>query len=139
MPTAYFDSLFNDPRTRNLQGIDYLDLRYQHAFGHQWQLDARTSVSKNTLYGPVAYEAAPAPPDIYSYNGQWWDSEIKLSKSLPHDSTLNFGTEITDNFRLDEYNLDPDVSPVTTKVSAKSVILGGIRPARFSNQQQSFP
>ncbi len=121
VPTAYFDSLFNDPRTRNLQGIDYLDLRYQLAFGNQWQIDARTSVSKNTLYGPVAYEAAPAPPDNYSYNGQWWDSEIKLSKSLPHDSTLNFGTEITDNFRVDEYNLDPDVSPLTTKVSAKSV------------------
>lgn len=125
VPTAYFDSLFNDPRTRNVQGIDYLDLRYQYAFGKQWQLDARTSVSKNTLYGPVAYEVAPLPADIYSYDGQWWDSEIKLSRSLPHDSTLNFGTEITDNFRVDEFNLDPDVSPVATKVSAKSVNWAG--------------
>ena len=121
VPTAYFDSRFNDPRTRNLQGIDYLDVRYEHTLGQQWQLDARTSVSKNTLYGPVAYDAAPAPPDTYAYNGQWWDSEIKLSRSLPHDSTLNFGTEITDNFRLDEFNLDPDISQVATKVSAKSV------------------
>ncbi|MFY9691467.1 MAG: TonB-dependent receptor, partial [Candidatus Acidiferrales bacterium] len=121
VPTAYFDSLFNDPRTRNVQGIDYLDLRYQHAFGKQWQLDARTSLNKNTLYGPVAYDAPPVPPDIYSYNGQWWDSEIKLSRSLPRDTTLTFGTEITDNFRLDEINLDSDVSPVATEVSAKSV------------------
>jgi outer membrane receptor for ferrienterochelin and colicins len=121
VPTAYFDSRFNDPRTRNLQGIDYLDLRYKHALAQQWQLDARTSVSKNTLYGPVAYDAPPAPPDVYSYNGQWWDSEIKLSRSLPHDSTLTFGTEITDNFRVDEFNLDPDISPAATKVSAKSV------------------
>jgi len=125
VPTAYFDSRFNDPRTRNLQGIDYLDLRYERALGQYWQLDARTSVSKNTLYGPVAYEAPPVPPDTYSYNGQWWDTEIKLSKSLPHGSTLTFGTEITDNFRLDEFNLDPDVSPLVTKVSTNLVIGAG--------------
>jgi outer membrane receptor for ferrienterochelin and colicins len=125
VPTAYFGSLFNDPRTRNVQGIDYLDLRYRHAFANHWQLDARTSVSKNTLYGPVSYDAAPAPPDTYSYNGQWWDSEIKLSRSLPHDSTLTFGTQITDNFRVDEINLDPDVSPVAVEVSAKSVNWAG--------------
>ena len=138
VPTAYFDSLFNDPRTRNLQGIDYLDLRYQHSLGQQWQLDARTSVSRNTLYGPVAYEAAPAPPDIYSYNGQWWDSEIKLSRSLPHDSTLISGRRSLTTSGWTEFNLDPSVSPVATRVTAKSVILRGIRPARFSNQQKVF-
>lgn len=132
VPTAYFGSLFNDPRDRNLQGIDYVDLRYQHSLGQQWQLDARTSVTKNTLYGPVPYEAAPAPPDIYSYNAQWWDSEVKLSRSLPHDSTLNFGTEITDNFRLDQFNSDPSVSPVATKDSTKLLIFAGY--AQFDSQ-----
>jgi outer membrane receptor for ferrienterochelin and colicins len=125
VPTAYFGSLFNDPRTRNLQGIDYLDVRYERALGQKWHLDARTSVSKNTLYGPVVYDPAPAPPDTYSYNGQWWDSEIKVSRSLPHDTTLTFGTEITDNFRVDEFNFDPDASPEATKVSAKSVNWAG--------------
>jgi outer membrane receptor for ferrienterochelin and colicin len=132
VPTAYFGSLFNDPRDRNVQGIDYLDLRYQHSLGEQWQLDARTSVNKNTLYGPVPYAAAPAPPDIYSYNGQWWDSEIKLSRPLPHNSTLTFGTEITDNFRLDQYNTDPDVGPVASKVSSNLLILAGY--AQFDSQ-----
>jgi outer membrane receptor for ferrienterochelin and colicins len=88
-------------------------------------LDARTSLSKNTLYGPVAYDAPPAPPDVFSYTGQWSDSEIKAGRSLPHDSTLTFGTEITDNFRLDQSNLDPDVSPVATKVSTQLVIWAG--------------
>jgi len=132
VPTAYFDSLFNDPRTRNLQGLDYLDLSYDHALGKLWQLDARTSVSKNTLYGPVAYDPAPAPPDIYSYDGQWWDTEIKVSRSLPHDSTLIFGTEITDNFRQDEVNVDPGVSPLPTNVSTQLVIWAGY--AQFDSQ-----
>jgi outer membrane receptor for ferrienterochelin and colicins len=127
VPTGYFGSLFNDPRTRNLQGIDYLDLTYKHALGQgqKWQIDARTSVSKNTLYGPVSYEPAPAPPDTFSYNGQWWDTEVKLSRSLPRDSTLNFGTEITDNFHVNQYNLDPGVSPAATIVSTKFLIWAG--------------
>jgi outer membrane receptor for ferrienterochelin and colicin len=132
VPTAYFGSLFNDPRTRNVQGVDYLDLSYEHALGQKWQLDARTSLNKNTLYGPVAYDAPPAPPDIFSYDGQWWDSEIKLSRSLPHSSTLTFGTEITDNFHLDQYNLDPDVSPVPTNVSTQLVIWAGY--AQFDSE-----
>jgi outer membrane receptor for ferrienterochelin and colicins len=100
-------------------------LRYEHALGQLWQLDARTSVSRNTLYGPVAYDRAPAPPDVFSYNGQWWDSEIKLSRSLPHDSALIFGTEITDNFRQDESNVDPDIGPLPTKASTELLILAG--------------
>lgn len=132
VPTAYFGSLFNDPRDRNVQGLDYVDLRYQHSLGPNWQLDARTSVSKNTLFAPVPFDAAPASPDIFSYNGQWWDSEVKLSRSLPHDSTLNFGTEITDNFRLDQFNYDPDVSPVATKDSTKLLIWAGY--AQFDSQ-----
>ncbi|MGA8075085.1 MAG: TonB-dependent receptor, partial [Candidatus Acidiferrales bacterium] len=47
------------------------------------------------------------------------------SRSLPHDSTLTFGTEITDNFRLSEFNVDPSVSPVATRVTAKSVNWAG--------------
>ncbi|MGC1673589.1 MAG: TonB-dependent receptor, partial [Candidatus Acidiferrales bacterium] len=69
---------------------------------------------------------------FYSYNAQWWDSEVKLSRSLPHDSTLNFGTEITDNFRLDQFNSDPSVSPVATKDSTKLLIFAGY--AQFDSQ-----
>jgi len=132
VPTAYFGSLFNDPRTRNVQGIDYLDLSYEHALGQRWQLDARTSLNKTTLYAPTPYDAPAAPPDVYSYDGQWWDSEIKLSTSLPHHSTLNFGTELTDNFRMDQSNLDPDVSPLPSKVSTQIVIWAGY--AQFDSE-----
>ena len=124
VPMGYFGALFNDPRTRNVQGIDYLDLSYDHALGHNWQLAARTSVGKNTLFAPVA-ESASLPPDIFSYNGQWWDSEIKLSRPLLRNNTLTFGTEITDNFRQDQSNFVPDGSPPTTKVSTSERIWAG--------------
>ena len=124
VPTGYFGAIFNDPRTRNVQGIDYLDLSYDHTLGHKWQLAARTSVNKNTLYAPVSMSTSQ-PPDVFSYDGQWWDSEIKLSRTLPRNSTLTFGTEITDNFRQDQSNFDPDGSPQITKVSTTTTIWAG--------------
>jgi outer membrane receptor for ferrienterochelin and colicins len=124
VPTGYFGAIFNDPRTRNVQGIDYLDLSYDRALGNNWQLAARTSVSKNTLYAPVA-ESTTRPPDLFWYGGQWWDSEIRLSRALPRNSTLTFGTEITDNFRQDHSNFDPDGSPPTTEVSTSETIWAG--------------
>lgn len=124
VPTAYFGAAFNDPRTRNDLGLDYLDLSYDHALGQKWQLAARTSVSRNTLYGPVA-NSTTVPPDVFSYNGQWWDTEVKLSRPLSGHSTLTFGTEITDNFRQDQSNFDPSATPQTTKVSTSTIIGAG--------------
>ncbi len=65
------------------------------------------------------------PPDIFSYDGQWWDTEIKLSRPLPKNNTLTVGTEITDNFRQDQSNYDPDSSPQPTKVSTSTTIWAG--------------
>lgn len=124
VPTAYFGAVFNDPRTRNDQGLDYVDLSYDHALGQKWQLAARTSVSRNTLYAPVA-NSATLPPDVFSYNGQWWDTEVKLSRPLPRNSTLTFGTEMTDNFRQDQSNFDPDGATQTTNVSTNTTIWAG--------------
>ena len=124
VPTGYFGASFNDQRTRNLQGIDYLDLSYDHALGQKWHIAARTSVNKDTLYGPVA-ESPSLPPDIFSYDGQWWDTEIKLSRPLSKNNTLTVGTEITDNFRQDQSNYDPVSSPQPTKVSTSTTIWAG--------------
>jgi outer membrane receptor for ferrienterochelin and colicins len=124
VPTGYFGAIFNDPRTRNVQDIDYLDLSYDHALGQKWQIAARTSVSKNTLYGPVS-SSNSLPPDIFSYDGQWWDTEINLSRTFSKNNTLTFGTEITDNFRQDQSNFDPHGSPQLTKVSTSTNIWAG--------------
>ena len=54
VPTAYFGALFNDPRTRNLEGNQFLNLSYQHTFGTKWELAAHTSYNRAALDGPVA-------------------------------------------------------------------------------------
>jgi outer membrane receptor for ferrienterochelin and colicin len=115
VPTGYFGADFNDPRTVNVEVNEYLNLSYQHSFGTKWDLAAQTSYNRATLNGPVAM-AASEPPDDYSFQGQWWDSEVTLTRSLFGKHKLTFGSEVTDNFQQDQSNYDPDGSPSVVSV-----------------------
>lgn len=121
MPVGYFGALFNDPRTHNLQHNDYVDLSYQHSIGANWQMAARTSWDETMLNAPVPVSSSK-PPDVYSYDGQWWDSDVQLSRTLFDKHKLTFGSEITDNFRQDQSNFDPDGNPPVTAVPYHSLI-----------------
>ena len=86
VPTAYFGTVFNDPRTANLDYHQYLDLSYQHAIGANWELEARTSYDQIRLQAPLAYPTGlpdgSSMVDAYSFRGSWWDGEVKLSRTL---------------------------------------------------------
>lgn len=111
VPTAYFGALFNDPRTRSPQENGYIDLSYQHAVGGSWQVAARTSWDQANLTAPVAL-ATSEPPDTYAYRGQWWDSDVQLTRSLLDKHQLTFGSEITDNFKQDQSDFNPAGEPI---------------------------
>jgi outer membrane receptor for ferrienterochelin and colicins len=121
VPTAYFGALFNDSRTRNVEENQFLNLSYQHSFGTKWELAAHTSYNRATLDGPVAV-AASEPPDDYSFRGQWWDSELTLTRSLFGKHKLTFGSELTDNFQQNQTNVDPGASPSVVSVPYHSTI-----------------
>lgn len=111
VPTAYFGAVFNDPRTQNFDYHQYFDLRYQHSIGEKWELDARTSYDQVRLQAPVPYFTGlpdgSTTVDTYSFRGNWWDSEVKLSRTLLQKHTVTLGTEITDNPRQDQGNYTP--------------------------------
>lgn len=111
VPTAYFGALFNDPRTENFDHQQYLDLRYQHSIGEKWELAARTSYDQARLQAPVALSTGlpdgSTTVDTYSYRGNWWDSEVKLSRTFFEKHKVTLGTEITDNVRQDQGNYTP--------------------------------
>jgi len=105
VPTAYYGTLFNDPRTRNLDYHQYFDLSYQHSIGGNWNLMARTSYDQARLQAPVAYSTGLPDPattvDTYSFRGNWLDGEATLTRTL-HKHKITFGTEIVDNLRQDQ-------------------------------------
>jgi outer membrane receptor for ferrienterochelin and colicins len=114
VPTAYLGAVFNDPGDFNIDSHQYVNLGYQHLIG-KWLLDADTSYDQARLQGPVpkAPVAAGGPVvlNTYSFRGNWWTSELKVSRDLFERNHLTLGTEVRDNLRQDQGNLldPPDV------------------------------
>ena len=108
VPTAYFGAVFNDPRDYNIDSHQYLSLDYQHPIG-KWQLDAGTSYDQARLQGPVPeaplMAGAPIILNTYSFRGNWWTGEIKVSRDLFERNHLTFGSEVRDNLRQDQGDL----------------------------------
>ena len=99
VPTAYFGAVFNDPGDFNVDSHQYINLSYQHSI-RKWQLDAHTSYDQARLQGPVP--EAPVLPgdpvvlDTFSFRGNWWTGEIKVSAIRLKETTSRwarrFGT-----------------------------------------------
>jgi outer membrane receptor for ferrienterochelin and colicins len=135
VPTAYFGSLFNDPRTRNLDRHQYVDLSYRHSLGDNWDIALRTSYDHATLQAPLAFATGlpddPTTLDTFSFQGEWWDSEVQLNRTLFEKHKITLGTEITDNFRQNQSNsLVLDNSLVT--VAGNSLIAAFYGQDEFS-------
>jgi len=153
VPTGYFGTVFNDPRTKNLDDHQYLDLSYQHSIGEKWDLTARTSYDQARLQAPLALPTGlsdgSTTVDTFSFRGNWWDSEVKLSRTLLEKHKITLGTEITDNVRQDQGNYTPidnvfTVDPATSviwalygqdefNISHKLTLSAGLRYDHYSN------
>ncbi len=125
VPTAYFGALFNDPRTRNYDYHQYLDLSYQHSLGEKWGLTVRTSYDQARLQAPVAYSTGlpdgSTTVDTYSFRGGWSDSEAKLNATLLQKHSITLGTEITDNLHQDQGSYTP-IGNIFVPLPGSSVI-----------------
>jgi outer membrane receptor for ferrienterochelin and colicins len=105
VPTAYYGAVFNDPADLNDDTHQYLSLGYQHLVG-KWQLDAQTSYDQARLQGPVPEmpiaAGAPVVLDTYSFRGNWWTGEVRVSRDLGERNHFTFGSEVRDNLRQDQ-------------------------------------
>jgi outer membrane receptor for ferrienterochelin and colicins len=153
VPTAYFGTVFNDPRTKNLDDHQYLDLSYQRSIGERWDLTARTSYDQARLQAPLTFSTGlpdgSTTVETYSFRGNWWDSEVKLSRTLLERHKITLGTEITDNVRQDQGDYSPignvfDTDPATSVIWAlygqdefaitkKLTLSAGLRYDHYSN------
>ncbi len=108
VPTAYFGAVFNDPGDYNIDSHQYINLGYQHLI-KKWQLDAHTSYDQARLQGPVPeaplMTGDPITLDTYSFRGNWWTGEVKVSRDLFERNHVTFGSEIRDNLRQDQGDL----------------------------------
>jgi outer membrane receptor for ferrienterochelin and colicins len=105
VPTASFDTIFNDPREETRDRRAYLELNYQHRISDTVEVQARGFYDDYLYRGAYPYELAEPgdPPDPAMYRdaaiGKWFGTEWQLSAELGGRHTLQVGGEYRDNLR----------------------------------------
>ncbi len=111
IPTASFGSAFNVTDTHTIDARGYLDLTYERALGHGWNLNSRTYYDQFNNDGTYVYDysALGGPSRVLNKNfahGKWWGEEATISKQVSETHRLSVGAEIQDNFQQNQGNYD---------------------------------
>ena len=94
-PTAQFGTTFNDPHLRTTDDRGYVSLSYTHSFQDVVDLMAQV------YYDRTSFEITqPQGADIFKeeQEGDWWGTEVQLTKKLFDKHVITVGAEYRDDF-----------------------------------------
>jgi outer membrane cobalamin receptor len=111
IPTASFGTVFDDPRSRTIETLGFLDMQYTRKLRAQWELASRLSYDRygydgDYVYGSAEESAASRVINKDFARGNSWGAEIKASRRVARIQRVALGAEYRDNFRQDQYNYD---------------------------------
>ena len=120
VPTASFDTAFNDTRFETVDSHGFLDLKYLHDFGDQTLLTARAFCDHYYYHGNYPTDTNPenldttaapvgAPQTVLTKDlawGTWWGGELQLTRVLPGRNKVSLGAEFRDNSLQHQKNYD---------------------------------
>jgi iron complex outermembrane receptor protein len=113
IPTGAYGTIFDNSGTRTTDSHGYLDLRYEHTFAGSWDVLARLFYDRYSYQGTYMYPSPVDPTQISSNldfaNGEWWGTQIQVTKTVLSRNRITAGGEYRDNIRQDQsnYNLNP--------------------------------
>jgi iron complex outermembrane receptor protein len=155
VPTASFDTIFNDPREQTRDRRGYLELSYEQHLSDALDLQARVYYDDYLYRGAYPYDLAepgdPIDPVLYrdAAIGKWFGTEWQLSARLGDRHTLQIGGEYRDNRREYQdayYELEPRAYDLQTdgtsdtlglyvqdeiKLNEKLALTAGLRLDRY--------
>jgi outer membrane receptor for ferrienterochelin and colicin len=104
VPTAPFDTVFNDSRTSTRDARGYLDLQYERTPADGLGVQARLYFDLYDYGGTYILDDSPdqTPPprlDKDFGRGTWWGAELKLSRRLFERHRLTIGADLRDNVK----------------------------------------
>jgi len=115
IPTAPWDTVFGDPRTRVWDETTLVGLTFDHALSERWAIRARVAYSHYDYDGQYVYDYADEgdEPDIVLnrdyWRGRWWEGELQVTGNPIIGHTLTAGVEGRYNARQDQANWDEEV------------------------------
>jgi outer membrane receptor for ferrienterochelin and colicins len=112
IPTAPWDLIFNDPRTKTTDNRAFMDLKYEGSFENQLGLMVRTYYDHYDYDGVYPYPQQETKPFLSSFlnkdiaQGEWFGGEFQVTKSLWDQHKVVLGGEYRFNSREDQRNYD---------------------------------
>ncbi len=113
IPTGAYGTIFDNAGTRTTDSHGYVDLRYEHTFAGSWDILARLFYDRYSYQGTYMYPSPVDPtqisPNLDFANGEWWGTQIQVTKTVMSRNRITAGGEYRDNIRQDQsnYNLNP--------------------------------
>lgn len=131
IPTASFDTIFNDPSTLTDDARGYVELGYKHALSERTDLQVRGFYDYSTYQGtfPTDYELSGDPADrvllLDDTVGEWAGTELQLTAKPTDRYTFVVGGEYRASLREYQTSYD-DIEPRVVYVdrSDTSSVLG---------------
>lgn len=114
IPTAPWDTLFGDPRTRTYDQTTLIGLVYSHELSDRISVNARTAYHHYDYDGRFVYDySEDETPDIAVNKEYWkgrrWESELQIVAELLERHKVTAGGEFRYNHRQDQANWDEEV------------------------------
>jgi len=94
-PTAQYSTTFDDWRLKTVDERGYVNLKFDHTFSDDWELLTKVYYDRSDF--AIDY---PVTPFLFkeTQSGQWWGSEVQVTKRLWDRHILTFGGEYRDDF-----------------------------------------
>ena len=111
IPTASYETVFNDSRTRTWDGHSYLDLKYQGLFENGTEVTARLYHDRYWYKGDWAYDSSEdgdlSEIEIFhdTADGEWWGAKVLASRQFAGHHLIA-GGELRDSLREEQTEYD---------------------------------
>jgi outer membrane receptor for ferrienterochelin and colicins len=108
-PTAQYFTTFNDDRLRTIDERSYASLKYAHQFPDIVDVTAQLYYDRSGF--DIGYPlGSPVAAGFFkeSQAGEWWGTELQLSRKIWDRHMLTAGAEYRDDFRQDQRVFDPN-------------------------------
>ena len=114
VPTAPWDTVFNDPRTQTVDERFYLSMTHKHSFQNRMQL---TTLLTGSFFDhdsdwPYDYGEEGEPWVVVNRDtadDKWWGAEVQLSKQFSGEHRLLLGAEYRDHYQQDQSSFDEEI------------------------------
>jgi len=116
LPTAPWETLFNNSGTETWDSSAFLSLKYQHTFANELELMARISYNQSSNDGRYIYDSAdPGDPSFIVTNidhstSSWLTGEVQITKNVFESHKIIGGVEFQDVRRMLQQNWDVSVN-----------------------------